>query len=251
MKFGVITFPGSNSDHDSYSAVKYALGEEVEYIWHQDTELSDFDCVILPGGFSYGDYLRSGAIAQFSPIMQAVKRFAADGGFVVGICNGFQILVESGLLPGALIRNSSLRFLGQFVHLRVENNETAFTNCYAQGQVIRVPIAHADGNYFATPETLDVLEQGRQVVFRYCDPNGELTSASNVNGSLHAIAGIMNEAGNVFGMMPHPERATDAILTSTEGLGLFESIRATVKGSNQKYQKNQKTQKDQKTGNAA
>lgn len=228
MKFGVITFPGSNSDHDSYSAVKYALGEDVKYIWHQETELGDVDCVILPGGFSYGDYLRAGAIAQFSPIMQAVKRFAADGGFVVGICNGFQILVESGLLPGALIRNSSLRFLGKFVHLRIENNETPFTNCYQQGQVIRVPIAHAEGNYYAATETLDSLEQGRQVVFRYCEPDGSLTAESNVNGSQHAIAGIMNEECNVFGMMPHPERATDQILTSTEGLGLFESLRSTI-----------------------
>lgn len=228
MKFGVITFPGSNSDHDSYSAVKFSLGEDVEYIWHQETKLGDFDCVILPGGFSYGDYLRAGAIAQFSPIMKAVKQFAANGGYVIGICNGFQILVESGLLPGALIRNSSLRFLGKFVHLRVENNETAFTNCYEQGQVIRVPIAHAEGNYFAEPETLDALEQGRQVVFRYCDPAGELTPESNENGSLHAIAGIMNEQGNVFGMMPHPERAADSILTSNQGLGLFGSVRRAV-----------------------
>ncbi|MFQ5607729.1 MAG: phosphoribosylformylglycinamidine synthase subunit PurQ [Candidatus Zixiibacteriota bacterium] len=224
MKFAVVTFPGSNSDHDSYSAIR-TLGEEVSYVWHQDAGLSGFDCVILPGGFSYGDYLRGGAIARFSPIMEAVREFAADGGLVAGFCNGFQILVESGLLPGALMRNDSLRFRGQWAHLRVENNQTAFSNRFATGQVIRIPIAHAEGNYYNIPEDIERVERERRVVFRYCDRGGAVTERSNVNGSINSIAGIVNDSGNVLGMMPHPERATELILGSADGLKVFESMR--------------------------
>lgn len=229
MKFAVITFPGSNSDHDSYSAVKYGLGEPVEYVWHRDSDLSGFDCVIVPGGFSYGDYLRAGAIARFSPIMNAVSKFAADGGLVFGVCNGFQVLVESHLLPGALIRNRGIRFLGRWIYLRVENNETPFTSRYRPGEVIHVPVAHAEGNYVCAPEVLEQLEDEKRVVFRYCDSSGRLTDESNVNGSLNAIAGIINQGGNVLGMMPHPERAADPLICGSQGLKLFESMRDAIK----------------------
>lgn len=225
MRVAVITFPGSNSDHDSYSAVKYCLNEEVEYVWHQETELSGFDLVVLPGGFSYGDYLRGGAIAQFSPIMSAVKQFVADGGFALGICNGFQILTESTLLPGALIRNRSLRFLGQWTYLRVENNQTQFTTRYQKHQVIRVPIAHGEGNFYVDDNTLAEIEDNNRVVFRYCDREGNVNEATNPNGSRNSIAGIVSSAGNVLGMMPHPERAADGTLGSDDGLMVFESLR--------------------------
>ena len=230
MKFAVVTFPGANSDHDSYSAVK-TLGEQVDYVWHREHDLSGYDCVILPGGFSYGDYLRAGAIARFSPIMESVTKFAETGGIVAGFCNGFQILVESGLLPGALIRNSSLRFVGQWVYLRVENNQTIFTRKYELHQVIKVPIAHAEGNYYQDSDQLARAEDDGQVVFRYCDQNGAVGGSQNVNGSLNSIAGIVNERGNVLGMMPHPERACEPILGSSDGLGLFESIRESVSGA--------------------
>lgn len=227
MKFAVVTFPGSNSDHDSYGAVK-TLGEQVDYVWHQDRDLSGYDCVILPGGFSYGDYLRGGAIARFSPIMEAVREFAEAGGIVAGFCNGFQILVESGMLPGALMRNSSLRFLGRWVYLRVENNQTVFTREYELHQVIRVPIAHAEGNYYHYSDQLARAEENDQVVFRYCDQRGVVSESENVNGSLNSIAGIVNERGNVLGMMPHPERASELVLGSADGLKLFESIRESI-----------------------
>ncbi len=228
MRVAVITFPGSNSDHDSYSAVKYCLQEEVEYVWHQETDLSGFDCVVLPGGFSYGDYLRGGAIARFSPIMTTVTKFVADGGFVLGICNGFQVLTESGLLPGALIRNRSLRFLGQWTYLRVENNKTPFTTHYTHHQVIKVPIAHGEGNFYVADDQLDEIESANRVVFRYCDREGVVSEATNPNGSRNSIAGIVNVGQNVLGMMPHPERVADSILGSGDGLILFESLREAI-----------------------
>jgi phosphoribosylformylglycinamidine synthase subunit PurQ / glutaminase len=226
MKIGVVTFPGSNCDYDCYRAVKDALGAEAVYLWHRDHDLQGVDAVFLPGGFSYGDYLRAGAIAALSPIMREVKAFAAAGGPVAGICNGFQILCEAGLLPGALVRNRSLKFRSRPVHLRVERTDTAFTSEYEQGQVLQVPIAHGEGCYFAEPPLLDALEENGQVLFRYCTPEGVVTPAANPNGSARAIAGIINAEGNVLGMMPHPERSVDALLGSTDGLGLFRSLAA-------------------------
>jgi phosphoribosylformylglycinamidine synthase subunit PurQ / glutaminase len=226
MKIGVVTFPGSNCDYDCYRAVKDALGAEAVYLWHRDHDLQGVDAVFLPGGFSYGDYLRAGAIAALSPIMREVKAFAAAGGPVAGICNGFQILCEAGLLPGALVRNRSLKFRSRPVHLRVERTDTAFTSEYEPGQVLQVPIAHGEGCYFAEPALLDALEENGQVLFRYCTPEGLVTPAANPNGSARAIAGIINAEGNVLGMMPHPERSVDALLGSTDGLGLFRSLAA-------------------------
>ncbi len=224
MRIAIVTFPGANCDGDCYGAVEEALGAEAVYVWHKETELGGADAVILPGGFSYGDYLRPGAIARFSPIMGAVRRFAAEGGPVLGICNGFQVLCEAGLLPGALVRNRSLKFRAMDVYLRVENAATPYTTRYREGQVLRMPIAHGDGNYVADEATLDRLEQGRRIVFRYVDANGDATDAANPNGSARNIAGIVNEGGNVLGMMPHPERAVEALLGSTDGLPLFESL---------------------------
>lgn len=224
MKFGVVVFPGSNCDHDAFCAVENALGEEAAFLWHDSRDLEGSDVVILPGGFSYGDYLRTGAIARFAPIMGAVKEFAAQGGLVLGICNGFQILLEAGLLPGAMLRNRGLKFICRPVHLRVENADTPFTNACQPGQVLEVPIAHAEGNYYADAATLDALESNGQVVFRYATPDGAITDAANPNGSLHNIAGITNRAGNVLGMMPHPERASDALLGSRDGLLIFQSL---------------------------
>ncbi len=226
MKFGVVVFPGSNCDFDTIHALKDVLNQPTEVLWHKDHDLKGVDCVVLPGGFSYGDYLRSGAIARFSPLMQEVREFAAAGGLVLGICNGFQVLLELGLLPGAMIRNKSLKFLCRFVTIRVENDATRFTNTAAKGRVLRLPIAHFDGNYYAPPETLQEIEEGGQVVFRYCDADGELTPDGNVNGSLHSIAGLINKAGNVMGLMPHPERASEALLGSKDGRLIFESILA-------------------------
>jgi phosphoribosylformylglycinamidine synthase len=226
MKIGVVTFPGSNCDYDCYRAVKDALGAEAVYLWHRDHDLQGVDAVFLPGGFSYGDYLRAGAIAALSPIMREVKAFAAAGGPVAGICNGFQILCEAGLLPGALVRNRSLKFRSRPVHLRVERADTAFTSEYEPGQVLTVPIAHGEGCYFAEPEVLDGLEANGQVVFRYCTADGLVAPAANPNGSARGIAGIINAEGNVLGMMPHPERAVDPLLGSTDGLGLFRSVAA-------------------------
>lgn len=224
MKFGIIVFPGSNCDHDCYHAVKHVMGHEVEYIWHKSTGLKGFDCVILPGGFSYGDYLRTGAIARFSPVMNEVARFAERGGLVLGICNGFQILTEAGLLPGVLMRNNGLKFICKGVTLRVENVGTVFTNAYKERQVLNIPIAHADGLYYADNDTMKALKDGNRVIFRYSTPEGAVTDDANPNGSLSNIAGIINEKGNVLGMMPHPERACERLLGSTDGKGVFESI---------------------------
>ena len=224
MKFGVIVLPGSNCDHDCYHVIKHVMGHDAAYVWHKDAVLKDLDCVIVPGGFSYGDYLRAGAIARFSPVMAALKEFAERGGPVIGICNGFQILCETGLLPGALTRNSGLKFICKNTSIRVENAETGFSSAYARGQVLDIPIAHADGSYFVDKDTLERLEGDGRVVFRYSTPEGDVTCEANPNGSVGNIAGIINEAGNVLGMMPHPERAAEGELGSVDGLGVFESI---------------------------
>jgi len=200
------------------------MGQETVFLWHKDHNLQNVDCVVLPGGFSYGDYLRSGAIARFSPIMSEVKKFAASGGLVLGICNGFQILLEAGLLPGAMLRNKNLKFLCQHVYIRIENAKTAFSNSGKKGQVLKIPIAHFDGNYYAEPELLAELEKNQQIVFRYCDEKGRVTEEANVNGSVHNIAGIVNREGNVLGMMPHPERASEKILGSEDGRVIFQSM---------------------------
>jgi len=224
MKFGVIIFPGSNCDYDAYMVIKDVIKRDVEFLWHQETSLSGCDCVILPGGFSYGDYLRTGAIARFSSIMKKVMDFAQDGGLVVGICNGFQILLEVGLLPGAMLRNTSLRFICKFVHIEVENENTPFTNLCHKGQVLKIPIAHTDGNYFISEDGLKKLKQNQQIVFRYCDQYGKITPEANPNGSLYDVAGICNEKRNVLGMMPHPERASERILGAEDGKHIFQSI---------------------------
>lgn len=228
LKFGIIVFPGSNCDHDAHHAVGTMMGQEARFIWHKESSLGETDVVIVPGGFSYGDYLRCGAIARFSPIMNDVARFSRQGGTVVGICNGFQILTEAGMLPGTLLRNASLKFVCKDVHLRVENSDTRFTSACSEGDVLRIPIAHGDGNYFADAETIRRLEENGQIVFRYCSPKGETGQEANPNGSLENIAGIINESGNVLGMMPHPERASDPILGNTDGQYLFQSLVANV-----------------------
>ncbi len=224
VRFGVIVFPGSNCDHDAYHAAKHVFGQGVRFIWHKESSVGDVDVVILPGGFSYGDYLRSGAIARFSPVMQDVARFAANGGLVFGICNGFQMLCEMGLLPGVLMRNASLRFVCKQVHLLVENARTPYTTCLKEGQVVRIPISHGEGNYFASDEVLDRLESEGRIVFRYCDEAGRLAPEANPNGSARHIAGIVNEGRNVLGMMPHPDRCAEGMLGSADGKYLFESI---------------------------
>lgn len=224
IRFGVIVFPGSNCDHDAYHAAKHVFEQEARFIWHKEADLGDVDVVIVPGGFSYGDYLRAGAIARFSPIMQDVIRFANDGGLVMGICNGFQVLCECGLLPGALLRNASLRFVCKPTHLLTEQAQTPFTNTLQPGQVLEIPIAHGEGNYHATEDVLDALEANNQVVFRYCDAAGAVTPEANPNGSARNIAGIVNEQGNVLGMMPHPERCTEAALGSTDGTYIFQAV---------------------------
>ncbi|HEY4707333.1 MAG TPA: phosphoribosylformylglycinamidine synthase subunit PurQ [Thermodesulfobacteriota bacterium] len=224
MKFGVIVFPGSNCDHDCYHVVKHVFGQPAEYIWHKSTSLDGFDCVILPGGFSYGDYLRTGAIASSSPVMSEVVSFANRGGLVIGICNGFQILTEAGLLPGVLMRNRGLKFICSHVHLKVGNTSSPFTGAYKAGQVVDIPIAHADGNYYAESETIKRLEGEGRVAFRYSTPQGVVSEDANPNGALSNIAGILSEKGNVLGMMPHPERACEGELGSLDGRGVFESI---------------------------
>lgn len=224
MKFGVVVFPGSNCDHDAFHAVSAVLRQPVEFLWHRSEDLSGCDVIILPGGFAFGDYLRTGAIARFSPIMRSVARFAHQGGLVAGICNGFQILLEAGLLPGAMVRNRGLRFLCRFVHLRVETTSTPFTSVARRGQVLKIPIAHMEGNYFCDDETLRQLERNEQVVLRYTTISGITEAEANPNGSRAAIAGICNHERNVFGMMPHPERAVEAMLGSTDGLVIFNSI---------------------------
>jgi phosphoribosylformylglycinamidine synthase I len=223
MKFAVVVFPGSNCDQDCIHVLRNVLHMEVTAVWHQDASLDDAQCVILPGGFSYGDYLRTGALASFSPIMEAVQEFANRGGLVLGICNGFQLLLEAGLLPGAMLRNRSLRFICKPQLLRVENNKTPFTHLYSEGQLIQVPIAHGEGNYFLDPEGLEQLRTNNQIVFRYADATGNVSSEANPNGSVDNIAGIINAAGNVLGMMPHPERCSEAVLGSTDGLLLFQA----------------------------
>ncbi|MGE5314532.1 MAG: phosphoribosylformylglycinamidine synthase subunit PurQ [Acidobacteriota bacterium] len=224
MKFGVVVFPGSNCDHDAYHAVKHVLKQEAEFIWHKSADLGDADAIILPGGFSYGDYLRTGAIARFSPVMKEVVKFAEAGGTVIGICNGFQILLEAGLLPGAMTRNRSLQFVCRQVHLRVENARTRFTTECAEGDVLRIPVAHGEGNYVADEDTLRRLQDNGQIVFRYSDAVGTVSDETNPNGSLLNIAGITNGQGNILGMMPHPERAVDPELGSTDGMRIFTSI---------------------------
>ncbi len=224
MKIGVVTFPGSNCDYDCYRASREVLGAETVFLWHRSHDLQEVDAVFLPGGFSYGDYLRAGAIASLSPIMREVRSFADAGGPVVGICNGFQILCEAGLLPGALIRNRSLRFVSRPVHLRVERSVAPFTSAYAEGQRLRVPIAHGEGCYVAEEEALDRLEGDGRVLFRYVDGHGSRSPGANPNGSARDIAGIVGERGNVLGMMPHPERAVDPLLGSDDGAGLFRSL---------------------------
>lgn len=224
MKFGVIVFPGSNCDHDAYHVVSKHVGQPVDFIWHKETDLSGFDAVIVPGGFSYGDYLRAGALARFSPVMNAVKNFAAEGKFVFGICNGFQILCESGLLPGALMRNAGLHFVCKHINLRIENQNTPYTNQVESGRVLSIPIAHAEGNYVCDDATFHQLEENNQIVFRYCDENGETTEESNPNGARSNIAGICNLDRNVLGMMPHPERACEELLGSNDGRDIFRSL---------------------------
>jgi len=228
MKFAVVVFPGSNCDDDSYHAAKHVLGQEAEFIWHKETSLKGADVVILPGGFAHGDYLRTGAIARFSPIMGAVAEFAKRGGPVLGICNGFQILLEAGFLPGAMLRNRDLKFHCEHVIVRVEQTETPFTLRAAKGQRLRIPIAHGEGNYFAPADVVQQLESSGRVVFRYCDERGDVTERANPNGAVNGIAGICNEARNVVGLMPHPERACEGALGSADGLILFESAVAAM-----------------------
>jgi phosphoribosylformylglycinamidine synthase I len=228
MTFAVIVFPGSNCDHDAYHAAKHVLGQDARFVWHKESSLGGADVVILPGGFSHGDYLRTGAIARFSPVMAAVKDFAAAGRPVLGICNGFQIMLECGLLPGAMLRNRDLKFHCEHVHLRVERTDTPFTSLCAAGQVLSLPIAHGEGNYYAPPEVIATLEAQGRVVFRYATAAGEVTDAANPNGSLNNIAGICSEGRNVVGLMPHPERACEAVVGSGDGLVLFESVARTL-----------------------
>ncbi len=223
MRFGVVVFPGSNCDADCYHVIKEVIEQDVSFVWHQDTDLSRFDCVVLPGGFSYGDYLRCGAIARFSPVMESVIRFAGDGGLVIGICNGFQILAEAGLLPGALLRNTTLRFICRYVDLRVENTGTPWTNSVTK-KVVRIPIAHNEGNYVADPETLVRLNREGRIILRYSDPEGNITDQSNPNGATENIAGVANETFNVFGLMPHPERCSEDVLGYTDGLSIWRSV---------------------------
>jgi phosphoribosylformylglycinamidine synthase subunit PurQ / glutaminase len=224
MKFGVVVFPGSNCDHDAFYAIGNVLHKPVEFIWHQSQDLASCDAVILPGGFAYGDYLRTGAIARFSPVMKSVEKFANTGGMVLGICNGFQILLEAGLLPGAMMRNSGLRYICRHVHMRVEQTDTPFTNATKAGQILTIPIAHNDGNYTCDEATLADLEKNRQIVFRYTTADGSDDAAGNPNGSMNNIAGICNLERNVAGLMPHPERAVESALGSDDGLVIFKSM---------------------------
>ncbi len=224
MKFAVVVFPGSNCDHDAYHAVKHVLGMDAAFVWHKDTSLGGADVVVLPGGFAHGDYLRTGAIARFSPVMAEVKKFAAGGGPVIGICNGFQVLLEVGLLPGAMLRNRSLKFQCEHVHVRVEQTDTPFTAAARPGQVLRIPIAHGEGNWYAEPDVVERIERNRQVIFRYTTAAGDVTPDANPNGSLNNIAGLCNETRNVVGLMPHPERACELSVGSADGLVVLESV---------------------------
>lgn len=224
MRFGVVVFPGSNCDQDCFYVVREVLQQPVEYIWHKQTRLENLDCIILPGGFSYGDYLRTGAIARFSPIMKPILDFAYAGGLVIGICNGFQILLESGLLPGAMLRNINLHFICKYVYIKTENNKTPFTKQCRNSQVLKIPIAHNEGNYYIDDTGLKELKKNKQIVFRYCSKEGGVTARDNPNGAKDSIAGIVNKQGNVLGMMPHPERSSEAELGSEDGLLIFKSI---------------------------
>ncbi|MCH8089485.1 MAG: phosphoribosylformylglycinamidine synthase subunit PurQ [Chloroflexi bacterium] len=226
MRFGIVVFPGTWSDGDCYHAVTEVMGQEASYVWHKDTDLSSYDCLLLPGGFSYGDYLRCGAIARFSPVMGAIEGFVKRGGLVIGICNGFQILCEAGLLPGVLMRNDSLQFRCSWVNVRVENRSTPFTRACRPGQVIRIPIAHGEGRYYASEDTINELEEEGRIVLRYCTEDSQVTPESNPNGSLNGIAGIVNREGNVLGMMPHPERCCEDLLGGADGRYIFQSILA-------------------------
>lgn len=224
MKFGVLVFPGSNCDHDTYHVLSEIARQPVTFLWHDSPSLENCDAILVPGGFAYGDYLRTGAIARFSPVMQSVKKFAADGGLVLGICNGFQILCESGLLPGALMRNAGLKYICRQVHLRTETTNTPFTNKLKKGEVLKIPIGHMEGNYFCDPETLKALEAQDRIAFRYSTPAGEITPEANPNGSLSNIAGVLNEGRNVLGMMPHPDRSSESLLGSADGYHIFTSM---------------------------
>jgi phosphoribosylformylglycinamidine synthase I len=224
VKFGIVVFPGSNCEHDVYHVVKHVLGHEAQFLWHKDPNFGAVDCLVLPGGFAHGDYLRCGAMARFSPIMSAVKKHADRGGLVFGICNGFQVLAEAGMLPGALMRNVNLQYICRDLHLRVERQDTPYTNRIKQGSVLKIPVGHGEGCYFAPDAVLQELEKKRQVVFRYCDDKGENVADANPNGSLHAIAGVCNEKGNVLGMMPHPDRCAEEILGNADGRRIFDSI---------------------------
>lgn len=224
MRFGVVIFPGSNCDQDCYDVIAQIAKQPVTFLWHDSKDLKDCDAIVLPGGFAYGDYMRTGAIAAMSPIMGSVKRFAKDGGIVAGICNGFQILCEAGLLPGVLMRNAGLKYICKHVWVRCENPDTPFTNAFRQGEVLKIPIGHMDGNYFCDPTTLAELQREERIVFRYCTPQGDLTPAANPNGSLDNIAGICNRERNVLGMMPHPDRSSEAMLGSADGFKIFESM---------------------------
>ncbi len=224
VKFGIVMFPGSNCDHDAYNVVRHVMNQDAKFIWHKESSLGDADVIILPGGFSYGDYLRTGAIARFSPVMKEVVGFAKNGGTVIGICNGFQILLEAGLLPGVMLRNNSLQFVCKFIYLKVENPDTRFTSECERGEVMKIPIAHGEGNYFADAGTIASLREHNQIVFRYCSSSGEIDDGANPNGSLLNIAGIMNKEGNVLGMMPHPERASEPMLGSADGKKIFQSM---------------------------
>ncbi len=228
MKFGVLVFPGSNCDHDTYNVVAQIAHQPVTFLWHESSNLENCDAILIPGGFAYGDYLRTGAIAHFAPIMQAVKKFAASGGLVLGICNGFQILCESGLLPGALMRNAGLKYICKQVHLRTETTDSPFTNRLRAGEVLQIPIGHMEGNYFCDAATLAQLERERRIAFRYATPTGAITPEANPNGSLGNIAGILNEGRNVLGMMPHPDRSSEALLGSADGLKIFDSLVASL-----------------------
>jgi phosphoribosylformylglycinamidine synthase len=230
MKFGIVVFPGSNCDRDTYSAVERHGGSAV-YLWHKNTDLQNSDCIILPGGFAYGDYLRTGAIARFSPIMNSVVRFAGAGGNVLGICNGFQVLLEAGLLPGAMLVNKSLKFLGQDVFIKTERNDTPFTSKFEIGDILRVPVAHFEGNYYAPEDVLDELERDGRVIFRYCTKGGDINDDGNPNGAMRNIAGICNKNRNVLGMMPHPERASDNVINKTDGSRIWLSLLKSLKGA--------------------
>jgi phosphoribosylformylglycinamidine synthase len=231
MKFGVLVFPGSNCDHDTYNVIEQIAHQPVTMLWHESEDLQGCDAILVPGGFAYGDYLRTGAIAHFAPVMQSVKRFAASGGLVLGICNGFQILCESGLLPGALMRNAGLKYICKQVHLRTESTDSPFTNALKKGRVLQIPIGHMEGNYFCDEATLAALKREDRIAFRYAMPSGEITAEANPNGSLDNIAGVLSEGRNVLGMMPHPDRSSELLLGSADGFPIFQSMIAALTGA--------------------